>query len=108
MTLNEMMEKMTNEMAKEAIEDQTKGKILEDLEKVVSTAKSGEKIDGCELFDICHRFNKAFPDYVSAIVAMSMIGWFGVEAGYVEFGEAFTSFDVDNILGGVEIEGEED
>ena len=107
MTLNEMMEKLANEMAKDAIDNEEKGKILEDLGKIVNTAKAGDKIDGCELFDVCHRFNKEFPDYVSAIIAMSMIGWFGVDAGLVEFGEGFTSLDVGDILGGAEIEGEE-
>ena len=106
MTLNEMMEKLADEMAKDAINTEEKGKILEDLGKIVNTAKAGNKIDGCELFDVCHRFNDAFPDYVSAIIAMSMIGWFGVDAGYVEFGDGFTSLDVGDILGGAEIEGE--
>ena len=104
MTLNEMMEKVTDEMAKEAIKDEEKGKIVEDLQKVVGTARSGKKIDGCELFEICHRLNKAFPDFISALIAMSMIGMFGVDAGYVEFGEDFTNLDVDDILGGAEID----
>ena len=107
MTLNEMMEKFADEIAKEATKDEEKGKILDDLKKVTDTALSGEKIDGCELFEICHRLNEAFPDFVSALIAMSMIGMFGVDAGYVEFGEGFTNLDVDDILGGAEIDGEE-
>lgn len=107
MTLKAMVEKMADEMGREAAANEKKGEVIEALGRIMETAASKNKVDGCELFDVCHRLNEEFPDYVSAIVAMSLIGWFGIDAGYVEIGEQFLDLDADDIIGGAEIEGEE-
>ncbi len=107
MTLGEMVEKLTREMAEEAARDEKKGEILIEIDKIVESAKEGYKIDGCKLFDAVHRLNMAFPDFTSAILAMSLIASFGVNGELVEFDDIF-NLNVDDVITGAEIDGEED
>ena len=107
MTIGEMVEKFSTEMAEEAVKDKEKGKIIEELNEIMDSAAEGYKIDGCKLFDICHRLNIAFPEYTSALIAMSFIAAIGIKDDLVDFGDV-TGLDIDDVVTGAEIDGREE
>ena len=105
MTLDELIEKMTEEICEVCENDESKYKIFIEFNEMISSAQQGNKIDGYKLFETCNRLNSVFPDYVSAILAISIIAKIGVDSGIVEQ-ENVTDINISDIVDGIDVEGE--
>ena len=104
MTLDEMINMMVEEVTNQCKEDESKFKVFEEFTSLIEPAlKNGEKIDGCELFKVCDKLNREFPDFVSAVMAMSVIASFGVQANLVEF-DNVTSLNLGDVIEGADID----
>ena len=107
MTLDEMVNMLTEEVMNQCKDDDSKFNVLEELTKLIEPAmERGEKVDGCKLFSLCDKLNKEFPDFVSAVLAMSLLASFGVQGNLVDVDDV-TSLNLSDVMDGLDIDGEE-
>lgn len=108
MTFNEMIDKLAEEMKDECLNNPEKKKIVEDLAGFYEdAAASGNKIDACKLFDLVDKFTKAFPEYTSAIIALSFMANIGMSDMEVITKNTFDEMNVEDIVDGINVEGED-
>ena len=101
MTLNELIDKITEEIEKVCEKDESKYDIFTELNEMIISAQNENKIDGCKLFETCNKLNSMFPDYVSAMLALSIIAKIGIDSGIVEQENA-TDVNISDIVTGID------
>lgn len=101
MTLNELIDKITEEIEKVCEKDESKYDIFTELNEMIISAQNENKIDGCKLFETCNKLNSMFPDYVSAMFALSIIAKIGIDSGIVEQ-ENVTDVNISDIVTGID------
>lgn len=104
MTLDELFEKMAEEITEVCEKDESKSKIFTDFNEMISSAQHGNKIDGYKLFETCNKLNSVVPDYVSAILAISIIAKIGVDSGLADHDD-ITDINVSDVITGIDEEG---
>lgn len=106
MTLNELIEKMADEICEVCKDDESKFDVFEEFNEMIISAQQENKIDGYKLFETCNRLNSVFPDYVSALLALSVIAKIGVDSGLAEHDD-IESINVNDVITGVDDEEED-
>ena len=107
MTLGEFVENAARDMAMEACTNEEKGKVLEELESIVSNVQNGEKIDLGKLFDATDKFVKAFPEYSSSLFALCLLGGTGAQNMEITELNDVPNMELNDFVEGINIEGEE-
>lgn len=105
MTLDELFEKMADEITEVCEKDESKWKIFSDFNEMILSAQQGNKIDGYKLFETCNRLNSVFPDYVSVLLALSVIAKIGVDSGLADHDD-ITDINISDVVTGIDTDEE--